>query len=371
MVSWRQRLQLQRVEVQGPFPSDLDPTSFVTGNALAELQREPPAPDPRLRGMVLTGVLDEVDALLKQGRSSAHDIAEMLAQYLRFYPEKAGELLAVLKAGMYPDAVQAAAFLALERTGTPQSQAALMEALRDRQMGSMNRMRAAVALPDVPMPSQESVEGLIGVSRTGRSTGDKDEEMVAGTALRALGTVSRNVKNTQPGLARLALSEVRAELSAATETHQLTSALDAAGNSGDESLALELERFHRHDSSQVRSRAALAYRRMDARSSGPALSAWLRQEPDGTVRQSILEALLQISQAAGGSAAPRDAVTTAAAQLASETNPRTRELLIQLLGTAVQSAPEARAALVAHFHREREPRLLILIGRYVSVEELD
>lgn len=369
----RQQVQLERVAVRGPFPvgTDIDPDAFVFGDPIAEVRAEPPPPDPRLRGLPLSGVLDELATLLQKGDRSAHDIAEVLGQYLRLHPEKAIQLLAELRSGKYDDNVHAAAFLALEIAGTREAQAALLQAVREREMGMRDRMRAAVALPDVPSPSRDSVQGLIDLARHPRSTGDSDESIVSATALRALGALSRNVEGTQPELGQLARAAIRAELAGAKEADDITAALDAIGNSGDESLEGDIARFQQDDSSPVRSRAALAYRRMDPAVALPALSDWLAREKDGTVRQSIVDAILQVSQAAGWAPPPDSTVATAAAQLAQETDPQMRALLIQLLGTAVPRSPLARASLIAHYHRESSPPLLSLLGRYVGPEDIN
>lgn len=370
LVETRQQLELQRVEAEGPFPMDIDPAAFVSARPVAEQKYEPPPADPRLRGMSLSGVLADVTALLEKGDRPAHDIAEVLAQYLRLHPKQASQLLAELRTGPYSDSMHALAFLALEMTGTPEAQKALTEALVDHALGARDRMRAAVALPDVPTPSRESVDALIDMARRLRQTGGTEEEQVASTALRAVGTLSHKVEATQPELARLARTEIRDELSVARGLNEVTSALDAVGNTGDEGLSGELERFQRDDSSVVRARAALAYRRMAPETATPALANWLGQEKDGTVRQSIIDSMLQVSQAAGGAPVPDDIIAMASTQLASESNPRTRELLIELVGTAAQSSPQARAALAAHFHREPEPQLLALLGHYIGPEDL-
>ncbi|MCP3143146.1 hypothetical protein [Pyxidicoccus xibeiensis] len=367
----RQQLRLQQVEETGTFPEDLDPATFVVGNPMAALKSEPPPPDPRMKGMPLEGVLDEVAAMLAGADRPAHDVAEVLAQYLRLHPEKASELLTALRTGRYADELHALAFLALEVAGTPESQRVLLEALKEGGLGTMDRMRAAVALPDVPTPTRDSVEGLIEVARSlPDARGDADVK-VAGTALRALGSVSAKVEASQPELARLARAEIRAGLASARDGNALTSALDAVGNSGDETMAGELERFQRSDMPLVRARAAQAYRRMEMTVATPALAEWLGREPDVTVRRSIADALLQVSQAARGAPVSEDVVALAARQLPAEPDPRMRELLIQVLGTAVQGSPLARAALAAHYHREGSPQLLALLGRYIGPEDLD
>jgi hypothetical protein len=49
---------------------------------------------------------------------------------------------------------------------------------------------------------------------------------------------------------------------------------------------------------------------------------------------------------------------------------RGRSALISLLGSAARTDASARLALVQQFHRETVPDLQVLIGRYVSAEEL-
>ena len=64
-------------------------------------------------------------------------------------------------------------------------------------------------------------------------------------------------------------------------------------------------------------------------------------------------------------------VTEAVALLETTEHAGLKEALIKLLGAAATAgSAEARAALVAHYHRERYVELLALIGTYVDATEL-
>jgi hypothetical protein len=87
------------------------------------------------------------------------------------------------------------------------------------------------------------------------------------------------------------------------------------------------------------------------------------------VRRSIAETLAEQVREQDRPASPA-VLAAAAAQLASESDARTRSSLISLLGSAASTDATARQALVQQFHRETVPDLQVLIGRYVRAEEL-
>lgn len=377
LLDLRAEVSLRRDDA--PFPVSLPGTAaFTFGEAAlgAGARQAPPQipTDDRLRGLDLNTALSAFLDRLKQGDDRAiKDAAFALAAYLRSRKEAAAELLGRLRRGDLPDEAQAAAFLALEIAGTPQAESALAEALLDPGMRAMNRMRAAAALQDVPTPSERAISALTQAASARPAAGDEQGDNVRRTALLAMGTLSSRLEGDRPTEARRLRDEIGRQLRGARgpasrdDPGDLTAALDAIGNSGDESFAAELKALAGHQEKTVRSHAAQAYRRMDPAVRDPALAGWLPKEGDPAVRQAIAETLLTAAREAGR--APDPAVAMAIDRLPQEPSPQVRGLLIQILGAA-KDVPAARAALIAHFHREKVPELLALIGRYCSVEEL-
>jgi hypothetical protein len=327
----------------------------------------PPAPEPALAALTLDGVLADFADKLKGGHNGVHDATDRLASYLSVHPEAIPELVARMRGGTLPESLHSVLFLALEKTGTLAAESGLAAALDDKGLSTQDRMRAAVALQDIPRPSERTARTLI--DRAGRDRGDTEERQVADASLLALGALSQRVDLKQPEVSRLAHDALDTRLRTARGTEDLSVALDAIGNSGDERFADTLHPYSRDASPLVRAHAARAWRRMDADTVEPVLVGWLAEEQDARVRRSIADTLAEQVREGDHVASPA-VLAAATARLGSEPDARTRAALISLLGSAANTDPSARLALVAQFHREKEPELQVLIGRYVRAEEL-
>jgi len=363
-------VRLQRVD--GPRLAGLAELAverFVFG---AGLQAEvgPPAPkepDAMLAAMDAKGALADFQRRLGAGKGGLQDAVSTLAGYLARRPEALGELMAALRAGAIEPKVHAPLFLAIERTGTPQAERALAEGVRDRRLGGADRMRAAVALADVAHPSQQAVDALVTEARA--RGGDSEAQDVARSALLALGTLGRNTATTDPTLAAQARRELDGRLRGQPPSDEVLIDLDAAGNAGDGALLDDVEPYTRDAAPQVRVHAAQAFRRGAGTAEEARLIAWLRAEPDARVRRAIVGSLSERVAGAGGEVS--DALLAAANDgLAVDPDVQVRGLLIQLLGEVASRVPEVKQALIAQYHRESQPELLALIGRYCSVDEL-
>ncbi|XXF79972.1 HEAT repeat domain-containing protein [Myxococcaceae bacterium GXIMD 01537] len=329
----------------------------------------PPAPEPALAALKLDEVLATFARDLPEGSTNqgVHAATERLASYLSVHPEAVTELLARIRGGALPDRLHPMLFLALEKTGTLAAESGLATALADRGQGAHNRMRAAAALQDVPRPTERTAQALITQARADRS--HAEEGQVADAALLALGALSHRTEARQPEVARMAREELEQRLRGARGPEEVSVALDAIGNSGDERFARTLEDYARDTSPVVRAASARAWRRMDSTTQAPALSQWLLQEEEPRVRRAIADALAERVHEEGRLAAPA-VLSAAASRLTTEPDARTRASLIALLGSAAGQDAQARLALVQHFQREKVADLQVLIGRYVRADEL-
>jgi hypothetical protein len=363
-------IQLQRVD-SPPLArlAGLAVDRFVFG-AGPQAEAGPPRPkepDPALAASNLRGALADFQRRLGAGKGGMHDAVSTLAGYLARRADAIGELMDALRDGSIDPQVHAPLFLALQLTGTPEAERALAQGVGDGRLSGVDRMRAAVALADVPHPSQQAVDALVTEARA--RGGDAEGQDVARSALLALGTLDRNAAPTDPALAAQARRELDARLRGGPPADEVLADLDAVGNAGDGALLADVEPYTHDPAAQVRAHAAEAYRRAEGAADEARLIAWLRAEPDAGVRRAILASLTERVEGAGGEES--DALVAAAGQaLATEPDPQARGLLIRLLGEAAASVPEAKQALIAQFHRESQPELLELIGRYCSVSDL-
>jgi hypothetical protein len=332
-------------------------------------------PDAAHAALDLSGALADFERRLGSGKGGLHDAVATLAGYLGQKPGAIGELMVALRSGSQSGAqsgsidpkLHSALFLALERTGTPQAERALAQGVGDRRLASVDRMRAAVALADVPHPSQQAVDALATQARS--RGGDVDAQDVSRSALLALGTLDRNTATSNPELAAKARQELGAALRAGPPPDEVMTTLDAVGNSGDGSLVGAVERYTDDPSPLVRAHAAGAFGRTVDAADEARLTAWLVREPDRVVRRAIVATLAERVDAAGGGLSS-NLLSTAISWLPQETDAQVRGLLIRLLGGVAAGVEAAKQALVDQFHRERQPELLELIGHYCSVDEL-
>ena len=367
------RVELERLAGARGAPAllaNLDAGRFAWGDSTAarpSAPELPPAPEPALAALTLDGALDDFTSRLGKGHNAVHDATTRLASYLSVHPEAIPGLIARLRGGTVPEQIRSALFLALEKTGTLAAENGLASALTDRGLSTQDRMRAAVALQDIPRPSERTAQTLIAQARGDRSDGE--ERQVADASLLALGALSHRVDARMPEVGRLSHGELDMRLRSARGTEDVSVALDAIGNSGDERFADSLRTYNQDTSPLVRAHAARAWRRMEPATLEPVLVEWLGQEQDARVRRSIADTLAEQVREQDRAASPA-VLAAAAAQLASESDARTRAALISLLGSAANSDASARLALVQQFHRETVPELQVLIGRFVRAEEL-
>lgn len=366
------QVELERLDGARGAPNALaqvDVSRFAWGDAPASTRRSdlPAPPDAALAALTLDGALADFANKLQGGHNSVHEATDRLASYLSVHPEAIPELIARMRGGTLPEQLHAVLFLALEKTGTLAAESGLASALTDRGLSTQDRMRAAAALQDIPKPSERTAKTLIDQARGNRADGE--ERQVADASLLALGALSHRVGDKQPEVGRLSHAELDTRLRTARGTEDLSVALDAIGNSGDEGFADTLRAYTKDTEPLVRARAARAYRRMESTTLEPVLVDWLGQEQDARVRRAIADTLAEQVSEQDRPASPA-VLAAAAARLASESDARTRSALISLLGSAANTDASARLALVQQFHRETVPDLQVLIGRYVRAEEL-
>jgi hypothetical protein len=351
---------------------------FIFRSALQaeEGSAEPKVPDAALLALNLKGVLADFQRRLGSGASGLHDGVATLAGYLSQRPNAISELMDALHSRARNQPIEpklhSALFLALERTGTPEAERALAAGVGDHRLSSVDRMRAAAALADVPHPSARAVQALVAQARSG----DADE--ASSSAVLALGTLDRNTATSNPQLATEVREELAARVRAGPASAELITDIDAVGNSGDASLVQAIARYAGDPSPLVRAHTAAAFARADGAADEARLIAWLRQESDPGVRRTIVASLAERCQArrelgavaGGGAGLSNDLQASAIALLPNEPDAQVRGLLIRLLGGVAPSVGVAKQALIAQFHRERQPELLALIGHYCSVDDL-
>ena len=325
-------------------------------------------PDPRLRGLTLANVVQEMEAIRRADRVSGSARAgDLLAAWLRANPAEAARVVAALRAGEVPMELHSAVFFGLEKAGTPEAHDALADALVRPGLDVVDRARAASALSDVPRPTDATLAALDTVSRAPMGA---EHTALETAATYAMGTLEHNTLATQPLLADAAHSLLRERVLAPRSGKELKAALGAVYNSRNVAYLPEVVALMSSDDLAGRLGAYTALTGMPPASTGDLFLGAYEQESEDPVRSRAVGAFVKQTRVSGEPPMP-EVVEQAADALTFEAGSETREQLIRLLGEAARAGGVvATAALVAHFHRERVPELLELIGHYIGAEEL-
>ncbi len=321
-----------------------------------------------LAGITLEDTLARFASLRRDGEGGeVRRAALLLAASLRANPAMAMALIReLLEEGIDRD-LQATVFLGLELAGTPEAHQALISAVGERKLDTLNRARAAAALAEVPNPSPATLDALVAASKEDVPEGG--DNTVVQTSTYAIGILEDQAREKNPELAALVRNELRSRLVEPGDNGALRRALDAVSNSGSVELLDDVAAHLSSPDPLVRSHAIDAMRRMPPGATAEYFSQLIGKEGDSGIRTKLAEMYTRQARHAGISPLP-DLVAAAIRALGIEPDPRTRGALIALIGAAAGDSLEAWAALAAHFEVETDVALLKRIGRYVAAREL-
>jgi hypothetical protein len=234
---------------------------------------------------------------------------------------------------------------------------------------SRNRARAAAALPDIREPGPETLQALSQTARGAVGESPDDTRLVRNAAGYAIGTLERRTREAHPELAARARAELQSTLASARDGQQQAAALDAIANSGHSSLLRDVRPHLGSQESLVRAHAIEAMGHMQPDTNKDLFASLIQNEPDAQLRGTIAATYAEQARRADQTS-PKEVLDAALAQLSREADPRVKGLLIELIGPACSTYAYAQQSLGAHFHRETDPMLLKLIGKYVPADQL-
>lgn len=327
----------------------------LTFGSADALDKAPPAlpyadrrPIEGLSDMIPSAVLSDVAGRLAQKPQADYDGAvNLLVQYIRLDPRNARALVDRMRRGDVDDASRSVLWLGLGLAGGKEAHAVLAEALGDRRLGSVDRLRAMASLASVPDPDRAVTDALMGT---------RDASL-------ALGTLAHNAA-VPPEEKQRILGAIGADLDRASTPEARITALTAASNAADGALRDRVAALAGSDDPQVSAAAYRALKKMDGLPpAGDLLDAFARST-DAHEQSAIAEAL-------GGAKLDEAAVARAIAMLQGEPPAGVRATLVSLLGAVSADSAAAKAALVAQLKVEKEPAILTLIGRFIRPADLD
>jgi hypothetical protein len=245
------------------------------------------------------------------------------------HPEHCGRL-GTLLAGADPASMTASILTgALSAVGHPQAQAALVDALRGGSRSPAAVEQGIAALSGVPHPTPLAEAAL------------RQESVHAPTqdlrvmARLGLGTMARNLSDSEPARANQIVDEIVGKLRSTTNKEEARLRLMALGNAGSARALPTLTRYSSDRSALLRATAVAALRWIEDPGVDAKLTRALLSDPDATVRQ----------EAAGALGFRKPTAATVAAQQRAFRSDRVegvRLAILANLGRAQAEFPEIR-----------------------------
>jgi hypothetical protein len=317
--------------------------------------------DPAL-ALALEPAVAHLGVLFDGRRSGAADEAvRFFVAYLQTHPERAVEILAMIRRRAYPERLGAVTFFAMSKVRDPRVRDALVRVVEDEGHVSQDRVRASFALADGESADVAAVDRLARVASRAHAT--PDEEIVTDAARNAIGTLRAHATGE---VAEAATAALRRVLDEARTPEAVVDAMDAIGNSGDTSFLGAAREAASSDDPRVRESAATAIGAMDDASVEGALRERLRVETTPAVVIALVRAIARRTERRPSD----DTVAVAVARLPATPDVDARLALVELIGCAVGWNGAARSALAQWFPREEDPRVKVALGRYLPAEAL-
>jgi len=282
---------------------------------------------------------------------------DLMVQYITHVKGGAQTLIQAIQKSELDKTHQSRAFLALELSGNREAQTALSHVIPNARFSKMNRMRAMIALQDVPNPQPEAVQTLFEQASTfGASEKNND---VASTALLSLGTLSGKNKNTHPEYLEQTENALLGSLETEANPDNKALYLTALGNTKDPELSDAVSSYLEDPSDTVRSAAARTLGSIRTPENEISLHITLASEESSDVRLSILKALNKYDNPS------KDTIDSLANTIHKESNNLLRKEMIKILGKQAQKNQDAKNALVELQDSESNDKNIKLIGSYL------
>jgi len=343
-----------------PSPVAWEPMATPTQAKRSTLRFAGQPPDPALSAMTAAQVAAAFSGLLSADRRK-EDALRMMVQYLRLDDRHIDQVVALVRQGGFNANAQPFAFLALQLAGGGKARDVLIAATNDSSLPRAARLQALSALKDVPEADAQVVTALRALARQG-GTADRER---ADAARLGLGALASRIGIDSP-VRETVHDELARGLAQASSNEEMGIALAALGNSRNAAFAPLVKPQLTASAGQVRTAALVAYRRTGGELPIAGLLDRLPVEDYPPCVRELGKVL--VAQAPRATASEIDRATALLAQ--TPPGGLAAEPLIAFLGAASGHSEAAMQALVGEFHRERNPTLLALIGRYVPTNRL-
>jgi hypothetical protein len=309
-----------------------------------------------------------------QARGSMIDVAKPLASYFEAHPESAKIVAQQIKTGEIAQDHDAAVFVALGLTPNTEARDALLSMKNDASRPAFDRARSAFALVDRSDVGVDLAKQLRSDSQAITSGASREDRLYARHAALAVGMMAGRRGTELPDVVAEAKGTVSDILSSQPRTNVLAlkPAFEAAANIGDSGMLGTFTPYLLDRDPSMRREAFIVMRRMPPSATTSMAVALLRAESDWGVKARAYH-VLWLQHHDAQVTPDRTLVVQAVADLLTNPATLTRQALIQLLGPAAATVPEARSGLLAWAPREyamRKEGLYDLLATYLPAPDL-
>ncbi|MBW2726226.1 MAG: HEAT repeat domain-containing protein [Deltaproteobacteria bacterium] len=280
-----------------------------------------------------------LDAILARWREEEPGrvarLRELLAA-LQATPGMAAEIAGRVRESATTGGESAMLIHSLERSGTPEAQAALAGLMTDPELHFANRLRAVVALGGVAGANDASLAALFDMSLERVGESDRD---LANTALLSIGSIASGLRTTDPERAERLVDELERTLGSAGDANEMGMTIKALGNTHAPNRSESILPYLNHSSEFVRGSAARTIGQLDDDGASDRLADQLVKEESPRVRMALANGLVQVQNASQWS------VRSVAKQVRQEPQATTRRAMATYLGENISKDEIAVAAL--------------------------
>lgn len=265
-------------------------TASLSGTAFSQVGR-PSAGSSAPEAPPVARPLERIVADLEASTQQNPQLYFELHALLLASPELVAEIPGRLKLGEANLDASAVLIYALEDIDTTETQAALVSIHADRGQRHMDRLRAAVSLGSVKVPTEASLASLWAAAER---WSDPESVDVANTSLLALGRAGRSLREAWDPRHERVRDDLLRRLRSTPRRSERAMTLKALGNLRDLTLGGEISNYLVDESAPVRATSAQALGMLGDATHRELLVELLPEEVHGAVRCARVEALRQI-----------------------------------------------------------------------------
>lgn len=287
---------------------------------------------------------------------------QVLRDYFRAYPELIAQVMDDIHGDRLNDLLESWAIMALGKAGTPEAQQALRQLLEDDTFSHRARYRGVVAHVNMENVETANLDSLLELGNDWGNVGEGQEQVLATSSRHMIGNQLSVMNKNEDARAEQMRDTLASWLEDAAPGFEKRVSIKSVGNSGDERFFDTLKSLSEEADDRTREIIYHAMRFMDSEESHDYFLESIQNETSPDAMQELSETIA--SQSMGD--VLEELVRITGERLLIESNADIRYYLVNILGSAIEAAPEARAYLVQRLKIERVLKVVTRIGEVMA-----